>query len=272
LSNLVLWLQESPLVTANIADWIDIAVLAWLFYRGLLFLRGTRALQSLLGLGVLGGTYIVSSLVGLNTLHWLLDHIFVWVALALIILFQEDIRRALARAGTTFFGRTLRMADANILEEVIRACFALAHRKIGALIAIERTASLDPYIEGAHLLDSRLSTELVQAIFHPTSPIHDGAVVVSADRIRAAGVFLPIALQKRQRRSYGTRHRAAVALTDATDAICLVVSEERGTVSLVQGGEIIPVADQNELRHKLQEGLKKGKTGKRPESFGGENA
>ena len=143
---------------------------------------------------------------------------------------------------------------------MIRACFALAHRKIGALIAIERTAELDNYMEGAHLLDAHVSTELVSAIFHPTSPIHDGAVIIGGDRIRAAGVFLPISLQKTTRRTFGTRHRAAVGLTDTTDALCLVVSEERGTVSLIQNAEVTPVADANDLRQRLQEGMKTGKS------------
>jgi diadenylate cyclase len=247
---------DSPFITATWVDVLDIAVLSFLFYRGLLFLRGTRALQSLLGLSVLGMTYMLSDWLGLDTLHWLLNNLFVWVALALIILFQEDIRRALARAGATFFGRTARTTDANVQEDLIRACFALAHRKIGALIAIERTAELDSYMEGSHKLDAQVSTELVSAIFHPTSPIHDGAMIVSGDRIRAAGVFLPISLQKNTRRTFGTRHRAAVGLTDATDAMCLVVSEERGTVSLIQNAEVTPVADANDLRQRLQEGMK----------------
>lgn len=252
-------ITQSPLTSATWVDAIDIALLSWIFYRGLLFLRGTRALQSLLGFMVLGLAYVLSNWAGLTTLHWLLDNLFVWVALAVIILFQEDIRRALARAGATLFGRTARTTDANVQEDLIRACFALAHRKIGALIVIERTAELDNYVEGAHLLDAQVSTELVSAVFHPTSPIHDGALVVAGDRIRAAGVFLPLSLEKSTRRTLGTRHRAAVGLTVATDALCLVVSEERGTVSLIQNGDVNPVADANHLRQRLQEGMKTGK-------------
>lgn len=259
----MIWLYEqieqSPLVTASAVDWIDIAILSWLAYRGLLFLRGTRAMQSLIGLAVLGGVYLFADTIGLHTLHWVLDKLFVWVVLAVVILFQEDIRRALARAGGTVFGRTQRSAEAPVLEEVIRACFHLAKRKVGALIALERTADLTPYTEGAHALDSVASTELLQAVFHPSSPLHDGAVLISGARVIAAGAFLPISLAKDVSRSFGTRHRAALGLTEETDAICLVVSEERGTVSLVQAGQVIPVADANDLRQRLREGFERGR-------------
>jgi len=253
------WIEASPLATATIIDWIDIGILSWLFYRALLFLRGTRAMQSLLGLAVLGIIYLIADDIGLNTLHWVLDNLFVWVALAIVILFQEDIRRALARAGGSLFTRSARPTDSQVLEEVIRACFSLAKRRIGALIAIERTAELTPFAEGAHRLDSSVSTEILQAIFHPTSPIHDGAVVLIDSRIHSVGVFLPISLSKEVSRAYGTRHRAAIGLTEDTDAICLVVSEERGTVSLVQDGEVHPVVDANDLRQRLREGLEKGR-------------
>lgn len=256
----ITWIENSPLATATYVDWLDIGLLAWVFYRGLLFLRGTRAMQSLFGLAVLGVIYLIADDIGLNTLHWVLDNLFVWVALAIVILFQEDIRRALARAGGTLFARTTRATDAQVLEEVIRACFALAKRRVGALIAIERTAELEPYSEGAHRLDSAVSTEILQAIFHPTSPIHDGAVLLVESRLHSAGVFLPISLSKEVSRAYGTRHRAAIGLTEDTDAICLVVSEERGTVSLVQDGVVQPVADANDLRQRLREGLEKGGT------------
>lgn len=252
-------LEQSPLATAGPMDWIDIAILAWLAYRGLLFLRGTRAMQSLIGLTALGLIYVLSDDIGLHTLHWVLDNLFVWVVLAIVILFQDDIRRALARAGGTIFGRTQRRADAPVLEEVIRSCFSLAKRKIGALIALERTADLTSYAEGAHELDASASTELIQSIFHPTSPLHDGAILISGSRIMAAGAFLPISLAKEVSRAYGTRHRAAIGLTEETDAICLVVSEERGTVSLVQAGKVTPVVDANDLRQRLREGLERGR-------------
>lgn len=252
-------LELSPLAIAGPVDWIDIGILAWLAYRGLVFLRGTRAMQSLAGLAGLALVYLFADDVGLYTLHWVLDALFVWLVLAIVILFQEDIRRALARAGGTLFTRTQRAADAPVIEEVIRACFLLGKRKIGALIAIERTAALAPYAEGAQRLDAAASTELLQAIFHPSSPLHDGAVIIAGSRVAAAGVFLPLSLSKEVSRAFGTRHRAAIGLSEETDAICLVVSEERGTVSLVQGGRVVPVADANDLRQRLREGLATGR-------------
>lgn len=249
------WVVSSPFSTATWVDWVDIAILAWLIYRGLLFLRGTRAMQSLLGLAALGLMFLASERLGLSTLHWVLENVFVWIVLGVVILFQDDIRRALARAGGTLFGRAGTTTDAQVLEEVVRACFALAKRKVGALIALERTGSLQPYVEGAHRLDAQVTTEVLQSVFHPSSPLHDGAVVLSGSRLHSAGVFLPISLSKEVSRAYGTRHRAAIGLTEETDAICLVVSEERGTVSLVARGEVVPVADANDLRQKLREGL-----------------
>jgi diadenylate cyclase len=258
-------LEQSPLTTASWVDWVDIAILAWLAYRGLLFLRGTRAMQSLIGLAGLALVYMFSDDVGLHTIHWVLDNLFVWLVLAIVILFQEDIRRALARAGGTVFGRTQRTAEAPVLEEVIRACFSLAKRKIGALIALERTAELAPYGEGAHSIGGQASTELLQSIFHPSSPLHDGAALISGSRVMVAGAFLPISLAKDISRAYGTRHRAAIGLTEETDAICLVVSEERGTVSLVQFGKVYPVVDANDLRQRLRESFQGARAEPAPE-------
>ena len=189
---------------------------------------------------------------------WVLDNLFVYVVLALLILFQEDIRRALANAGGQFFTRiSVVRADAAILEEVIKAAFALSRRKIGALIVIEGNAAMDTFMEGANELDAVVSHELLQSVFHPASPIHDGAVVVRKNRVAAAGVSLPISLSKQISRTFGTRHRAAIGLTESTDALCIVVSEERGTVALVVGGEMVPVADMNDLRQNLTEQLER---------------
>jgi diadenylate cyclase len=249
-----LWL-ESPFAAATWTDGIDIAILAWLVYRALLLIRGTRAMQSLLGVALLSMIYVASDFLGLATLHYVLDTVFVYVVLAMLILFQEDIRRALARAGGTLFARRTDFADANTLEAMIRAVFELARRQIGALIVVERDASLLPYTEGTHEVGASVSTELLQSIFHPSSPLHDGAVVVANGKIRSAGVFFPITLSKELSREFGTRHRAAIGLTEATDALALVVSEERGTVSVVEGGQLTPVTDAHDLRQTLQERL-----------------
>ena len=248
--------ESSAFATATWTDYADILVLAYLFYTGLMLIRGTRAIRSLLGLAFLAVIYVLASISGLTTVHWLLDHLFVYLVLAMLILFQEDIRRALAQAGATF-SRRARPSEVNLREEVIQAVFTLGNKRVGAIIAIERTASLLPFLEGSHKVDAEVSTELLQAIFHPTSPIHDGAVVISDGRLAAAGVFFPITVSPDVSKAFGTRHRAAMRVTDETDAICLVVSEERGTVAIVEGGQMQPVADSNELRELLQEQLER---------------
>ena len=253
------WLREGPLGGATWVDWLDILALSVVLYRVLVVMQGTRAAQSLLGLAMIGALYLASDQLGLTAVHWLLDKLFVYVVIALLILFQDDIRRALARAGGTLFGARAsgasRPSDANAMEEVVKTAFALAHRKIGALMVIERQASLEPYVEGAHPVDAVVATELLQSMFHPSSPLHDGAVVIADGRIVAAGVFLPISLSKDLGRSWGTRHRAAIGLSEETDGLCVVVSEERGTVALVSRGEVTPIADTNDLRQRLVEKL-----------------
>jgi diadenylate cyclase len=218
-------------------------------------LRGTRAVQSLVGLMLLGAVYLASGMFGLSTLHWVLDNLFVYAVLGLIILFQEDIRRVLAEAGgTVFVGASQRAkAEAGLVEEIVKAVFQLAGRKIGALVVLERGASLDPYAESAHPVDAIVSTELLQALFHPSSPVHDGAVSVVDGRIAKAGVFLPISLSKALPKVYGTRHRAAIGLTERTDAVAVLVSEERGTVAVVVDGKVEPMVDEKDLRQRLQE-------------------
>ena len=137
-------------------------------------------------------------------------------------------------------------------EELIKACFALASRRVGALVAIERSADLDEYVERATVIDAVVSHELMSAIFHPTSPLHDGAIVIQKNRISAAQAFFPLSLSKDISRFFGTRHRAAIGLTEETDAVAIIVSEERGTVSLVVDGRIMPTANANELREQIQ--------------------
>jgi diadenylate cyclase len=247
-------IMESPFFSATFVDWLDIALLSVVVYRVLLLIRGTRAMQVLIGLALLGGLYLFAELAGLSATHWVLDSLFVYMVLALLILFQEDIRRALARAGGTVAARVgMDSTDAQSLQEVVKTVFSLAPKKIGALIVLERHARLDPWCEGAQQVDAGVSTELLQAIFHPTSPLHDGAVVIRKNRVVAAGVFLPITLSGGHSSSVGTRHRAALGISEQTDCLCLVVSEERGTVGLVRRGELTPIVDANDLRKKMLE-------------------
>lgn len=219
----------------------------------MLLIQGTRAVQSLLGLLFLVALYAVSTRAGLSSINWLLETTSAHILLAIIIIFQEDIRKALARAGQILPSRFGADTDLPMVQELVKVSFTMGARRLGALIAIEREGSLDEYVEPASRLDALVSQELLLSIFHPTSPLHDGAVVLQDGRLAAAQVFLPLSLSKNVSRVYGTRHRAAIGLTESTDAVVIIVSEERGTVSLVMRGTITPMSDANELRQKLQE-------------------
>lgn len=197
--------------------------------------------------------YAVSTRAGLSSINWLLETTSAHILLAIIIIFQEDIRKALARAGQILPSRFGSDTDLPMVQELVKVSFTMGARRLGALIAIEREGSLDEYVEPASRLDALVSQELLLSIFHPTSPLHDGAVVLQDGRLAAAQVFLPLSLSKKVSRVYGTRHRAAIGLTESTDAVVIIVSEERGTVSLVMRGTITPMSDANELRQKLQE-------------------
>lgn len=243
----MLWLLDN----FQLRDLLDIFLLSVIFYRVLLVLKGTRAVQSLVGLLFLIAIYTFASQAELHSLHWVLEKFFVYLVLAIIILFQEDIRKGLARAGRLF--PSLQSDQKNpTFQEIIKVSFALSARRIGALIAIERNASLEEYIEPAKKLDALISSDLLSAIFLPTSPLHDGAVIIRDNRICAAQCFLPLAITKEISRIYGTRHLAAIGLTEATDALVIVISEERGTVGITQNGQIEVVHDANEMRQRLQ--------------------
>lgn len=250
--------------TLQFTDLLDVAVLWYVFYRTLTALRGTRAFQSLLGLALALVLYVVSGRLELFAVHWMLEKFFVYIVLAVLILFQSDIKRGLAGAGGRLFPSFATKAGQGTIEEMIRACTIMASRRIGALIAIEREASLAEYADGGSRVDAHVSSDLLMAIFHPTSPLHDGAVVVRNDRILAAKVFLPLSLSREVSRFYGTRHRAALGLAEETDAVILIVSEERGTIGVVMHGELHPVADGNELRERLIEALRANESGAPP--------
>ncbi len=232
-------------------DFLDIALLWFLVYRVLVLMRGTRGFQSLIGLLVLVLIYFMAGRLELYAIHWMLEKFFVYIVLAIVILFQSDIKRGLASTGGRLFPTFSSRPDQGAMEELARASFQMASRRIGALIALEREASLDDYADSGRRIDARVSAELLLCIFHPTSPMHDGAAVVRYDRVVAAKVFLPLSLSRDVSQFYGTRHRAAIGLTEETDAAVIIVSEERGAVSLVLAGEVFPVADANELRERL---------------------
>jgi len=218
-------------------DIIDILVVAFLIYRILLLVQGTKALQMLAGLTVIILLYFFSETFELLTLNWILHTFMSSLLILIIIVFQDDIRKALAKIGTVPIARIQTEYSFGI-EEVVKAVTKLAEKKIGALIVFEREISLKDYLEGAVLLDAKVSEELLISIFNPKSPLHDGAVVISGGKIVAAGVVLPLSTNPDIAKDLGTRHRAGIGITEVSDAVAVIVSEERGEISLAVGGKI----------------------------------
>lgn len=245
-------------------DILDIVLVSLLLYRLLLFIKGTKAVQMLIGLGVLLVASFLSGYTGVYTMEWIIQSFWAQIVIALIVLFQPEIRRALAQMGETPFLRSFTSAEElKSLEEIVKVTVALANRKIGALIAIERETSLKEFVEIGTPLDAKVTREILLSIFHPSSPIHDGAVVIKGNRIVAAGCFLPIALRTEVDKTMGTRHRAGLGLTEETDAVVIIVSEETGTISMAVGGKLETHIDMGTLRNILTDMFTARKKGKR---------
>ena len=234
-----------------ILDFLDIALMSVVLYRLLLILKGTKAVQMLMGLGILLLASVASRYLELYTIDWLVQSFWAQIVIAIIVLFQPEIRRALAHIGEAQFLTFTKAEELKSLEEIVRASISLANKKIGALIVIERDTSLKDFIEVGTPLDAKVSRELLASIFHPTSPIHDGAVIIKGNRIAAAGCFLPITLSSELSKSLGTRHRAGIGLTEETDAIAIIVSEETGFISMAMDGRLETKLDMGTIRDLL---------------------
>ncbi len=235
-------------------DCLDIGLVAVLIYWALVILRGTRAMQVAIGLFFVFVGYLFARRIGLVTVTTILDSVLAYLAVIVVIIFQSDIRRALARMGRRPLLRGQRTAkETQTIEEVIKAAGTLAQKRIGALIAFERSAALDEFIERGAEVDARVSKELLHSIFVPSfeNPMHDGAVVIREGRIWQAGVFLPMAGSAGGDRTLGARHRAGLGITEETDAVVIVVSEERGAISLCFDGNIVRNLDVGSLRDAL---------------------
>jgi uncharacterized protein (TIGR00159 family) len=233
-------------------DLLDVGIVAFIVYRVLLLIKGTRAMQMLTGLGILGIAFFVSSTLELFTTHWLLSYFFDYLILIVIVLFQDDLRRALTHVGKNpFFSTSSAEEEREMVDEIARAATRLAKERVGALIVIERETGLKNFIDTGSKLDSKVKSELLYAIFLPSSPIHDGAVIVREGRIAAAGCFLPLSKDPNIDKRYGTRHRAALGLTEDTDAIVVLVSEEAGEAHLAKSGKLTTNLSEQELRQSL---------------------
>ncbi len=235
-------------------DLLDILVVSILIYEVLKLIRGTRAVQMALGGGVLAALLYGSQWGHLETLNWLIRNMAGYIVFAVIVLFQSDIRRALAHFGRAPFFRYFAKAEsaAESIEELVVAASMLSSLRVGAIIAIERQVGLRNYIEGGIRLDAVLTYDLLQSIFLPQSPLHDGAVIVQDDRIAAAACFLPLTVNPKLGKELGSRHRAAIGLTEENDSVAIVVSEETGNVSIVVDGQIERGLLRDELRARLR--------------------
>lgn len=239
-------------------DWKDlfqILIVAVLVYRALLILAGTRAIQMLLGLFVVTLTYAAARVLDLTLVEYLLERVFEYGVFALLIVFQPELRNALAHLGQTrllrFFSR---LEQTQVAGEITEAVEELSRSKTGAIIAIEREVGLGEYVESGTPLQARVNDALLLNIFTPYSLLHDGAAVIRGDDIVAAGVILPLTQQPVSDRSLGTRHRAALGLSEETDAFVIVVSEETGAITVAHGGRLFRNLSGDELREMLLEG------------------
>src|SRR5712691_7298569 len=245
------FLRRPPIGWWDIAD---IVVVSIFIYELLMLIRGTRAVQMALGGAVILGLFYLSGWSHLETVNFLIRNFAGYVVFAVIVLFQADIRRALAHLGRAPFFRYFAKAESaeESIEELIVASGLLSTKRIGAIVALERQIGLRTYIEGGIRLDAVLTYDLLVSIFQLTSPLHDGAVIVQDDRVAAAACFLPLTVNPKLSKELGSRHRAAIGLTEENDSVAIVVSEETGIVSIVVDGQIERGLDSDQLRAQLR--------------------
>lgn len=235
-------------------DLVDILVVSLVLYEVLKLIRGTRAVQMAIGGGLFVVLFYGSRFSRLETVNWLVRNAAAYVPFALIVLFQSDIRRALAHLGRASFFRYLAKsaAAADAIEELVVAAKMLSAQRTGAIIAVEREIGLRNYIENGIPLDAVLSYDLLVSIFQTSSPLHDGAVILQDERVAAAACFLPLTVNPQLSKELGSRHRAAIGLTEENDSVAVVVSEETGRISLVSEGQIERGLTPDQLRSRLR--------------------
>ncbi len=256
----IIWIMIKPI--------IEISILCVAFYRILVFFAGTRAFQVLRGIIYLVVAFLLSQILGFTTLNWLLTKLFGISIIALLIIFQQELRHGLARLGQQhLFTVTLEESELlALIEEIISATVKLSLSKIGALMAIERETKLEIYIESGVKIDSELTSELLQSIFLPPSPLHDGGVIIRGKRIAAASCLFPLSENPNLNKILGTRHRAALGISEQTDAIVILISEETGEISVAMEGRFIPVINKERFHALLKELLMKPKKRRQPNS------
>jgi uncharacterized protein (TIGR00159 family) len=246
------------LLSIGAIEILDILLVAFIIYWVLLFIRGTRAVQMLFGLLILMVMYVVAKRAGMVTFQWLVGNFLENLLVVLVVVFQSEIRRGLARIGQwRRFGGRGNAPDPDVIEQLSRSAFLLAEGRIGAILLLEREMGLEELVEHGKKLDALFSHELAVSIFATSSPVHDGAVVIRHNRIAAAGVILPIPAESVKTRGMGTRHRAAFGVASDTDAVVVVVSEETGNVTVFSGRSANRAETAQQLRDTLGQLLRK---------------
>ena len=254
-------LPVTPLSRLDLRAAVDILIVAALIYSLLKLLRGTRAVQMLVAIALLVFFYWGARWARLEMVEWLLTTLLPYVAIALIILFQPEIRRALSRVGRNL--SLMKFASNNpksTYDDIVMAAEHFSQNRIGALIVVERQAGLRTYIESGIPLDAKLSYDLLVSIFRPGSPLHDGAVIIEGSRVAAAGCFLPLSLNPQISKQLGTRHRAAIGITEDSDCVVVLVSEETGSISVASAGAIQTNLSPEELGDRLNEMVSRRRT------------
>lgn len=260
MGNFQRFLPSFPNLTLN--GVVDILVVAFLIYQALLVVRGTRAGHILIGIFIILSLYAVALWAGLEALRTVLSFIVPYLGLAIIVLFQSEIRRTLARLGRKrWFGLAGGYRDPESVNEILLAVEQFSAQKTGALIVLERDIGLRTFIESGVLLEARLSRDLLISIFTPGLPLHDGAAIVQKDRITSAACFLPLTTNPALSQQLGTRHRAAIGITEETDCLSLVVSEETGRISLAAYGELVSGLQLEEVRDRINRHFGVARTG-----------
>jgi diadenylate cyclase len=255
--------RELTQIEVGVRDVVDILLVAIVFYMMLAVLKGTRAMSMLWGILVLTGTFLAARALDLITLTTILGGVLYYLPFAIIVLFQHEIRRILAAVGRTPLLRwTAALSPRQVLiNDIVLACDTLVARRYGALIVIERDEGLRTFVETGIPVDARLSYDLLVNLFTPGTPLHDGAAVVQGNRIAAASCFLPLSFRADLSTEYGSRHRAALGISEETDAVAVVVSEERGALGVAVGGKLRTNLTRRELRDLLLELLHLGRAG-----------
>lgn len=245
---------------------LDIAVVAFFIYHILLLIRGTRAAYMLTGLLLLAGIFFTANQLSLATLGWLLDHLINYILIIVIIVFQADIRSGLSRIGRQMFSSSRSSEDLSFIEGIVQACEAMAQKHIGALIVFERDVDLAEFIDPGTLLEARVSKALLCNIFTPLpdNPLHDGAAIIKGKWIEQAGAVLPLSRNPSLDKALGTRHRAGIGITEETDSIAVIVSEQRGSISLCTSGLLHMGLNGPTLKRELLALLAVGKAPRRP--------